>query len=108
MDAPPPRHQSVCHCRPGSACHATDPQPTTPGAFAKAVFVAITCVEAIILCRLRKLVCTVSCCGALRGAQCRRATQRVVATAFRPIAFCANVNGGPGRCDGPGHQTAGY
>ena len=30
---------------------------------------------AIILCRLRKLVCFVSYCGALRGAQCRRATQ---------------------------------
>jgi len=34
-----------------SQCHGA--QPTTPGAFAKAVFVAITCVEAIILCRLR-------------------------------------------------------
>jgi hypothetical protein len=44
-----------------------------PGALAKAMFVAIACVEAITLCRLRKLVCTVSCCSALKGAQCRRA-----------------------------------
>jgi hypothetical protein len=44
-----------------------------PGALAKEVFVAIACVEAISLCRLRKLVSTVSCCGALK--ECRRATQ---------------------------------
>ena len=43
------------------------------GALAKAVFVAMACMEAITLCRLRKLVSTVSCCGALK--ECRRATQ---------------------------------
>jgi hypothetical protein len=45
-------------------CHGA--QPTAPGVLAKAVFVAIACVETIILYRLRKLVCTVSCCGALK------------------------------------------
>jgi hypothetical protein len=37
-------------------------------ALAKAVFVAIAWVKAMILCRLRKLACTVSCCGALKQA----------------------------------------
>jgi len=69
----------------GPQCHGA--QPTAPGALAKAVFVAIACVEAIILSRLRKLVCTVSCCGALKGAQCHRADAELAATAFPPYHF---------------------
>lgn len=75
MDAPPPaiNLDTIAGCallamprrsRRRSACAAT------------AVLVVIPARGApIILCRLRRLVCFVSCCGALRGAQCRRATQ---------------------------------
>jgi hypothetical protein len=62
-----------------------------PGALAKAVFVAIACVEAIALCRLRKLVSTVSCCGALKDAQCRRATQSC-GNCIPTISFLCYVN----------------
>lgn len=75
MDAPPPaiNLDTIAGCallamprrsRRRSACAAN------------AVLVVIPARGApIILCRLRRLVCFVSCCGALRGAQCRRATQ---------------------------------
>jgi hypothetical protein len=56
------------------------------GALAKAVFVAIAWVEAITLCRLRKLVSTVSCCGAGK-ARNAAGQRRVMATAFRLLAF---------------------
>jgi hypothetical protein len=62
-----------------------------PCALAKAVFVAIACVEAIALCRLRKLVSTVSCCGALKDAQCRRATQSC-GNCIPTISFLCYVN----------------
>src|SRR4029077_18119323 len=65
-----------------------------PGALAKAVFVAIACVEAIALCRLRKLVSTVSCCGALKDAQCRRATQSC-GNCIPTISFLCYVNAVP-------------
>ena len=70
-----------------SQCHGA--QPTALGAFAKAVIVALTCVEAIILCRLRKLVCTVSCCGALNAMPPGDAENCGNTNSF----ICANVNG---------------
>jgi len=57
--------------------------------------VAIACVEAIILSRLRKLVCTVSCCGALKGAQCLRADAELAAI----NSFCAMSQRCPFRRD---------
>ena len=63
-----------------------------PCALAKAVFVAIACVEAITLCRLRKLVSTVSCCGALK--ECRRATQSC-GNCIPTISFLCYVNAVP-------------
>ena len=53
------------------------------------------CVEAIILCRLRKLVCTVSCCGAMKGAQCRRADAELAAIAFSTIIILWYVTAVP-------------
>jgi len=79
----PGRRRAILMRLPVAPCpQCQGAQPTAPGALAKAVFVAIAWVEAIILCRLRKLVCPVSCCGALKGAQCRRADAGLAATAI--------------------------